>query len=435
MEVLPLVPVKQLMAGCSADWAWLSANLNFAFWDQLSFHRLFEAGDKPEEAGRTSTVYWSAVSAWMVVIRPSSALNVSWTAVATGVRQLVVQQSLCVEPVYCWTRTYSVTPQGDCEGQVAGAVPRQSENIGAQLLGLAGRDVVQLIALGGPPTDSDDPVADHLCALEDAREVSARGEWHPARTRVKPGPGCCVLDPLVARQVWSSWQSAEEVFGKDGGVGSSPVAGALRDGQMEQTVNPPTSSHSEPLSPTQSSAPPSAELPTRNRLVPGSSLIRLSARGTRQPRTADSKGMPTINQLVPGSPLFLRFGLTHDAPLSSHARIFQPEGPGFESRCNGPTSSRYRHSAFQADGCGASSGTTCLFVSCRYHLFLLWNPASSGRLCLALGKCETGYIKFKFKDSESLGSFGVVVHRSVCRLGSKTGNEKHRSKRWICLSM
>ena len=41
-----------------------------------------------------STVFWVAVVEWTVVIRPSSMPKVSWMTLASGARQLVVQEAL-----------------------------------------------------------------------------------------------------------------------------------------------------------------------------------------------------------------------------------------------------------------------------------------------------------------------------------------------------
>ena len=41
-----------------------------------------------------STVFWVAVYAWMVVIRPSMIVNFSWITFATGARQFVVHDAL-----------------------------------------------------------------------------------------------------------------------------------------------------------------------------------------------------------------------------------------------------------------------------------------------------------------------------------------------------
>lgn len=41
-----------------------------------------------------STVFWVAVVAWMVLMRPSTMPNLSWMTLARGARQLVVQEAL-----------------------------------------------------------------------------------------------------------------------------------------------------------------------------------------------------------------------------------------------------------------------------------------------------------------------------------------------------
>ena len=41
-----------------------------------------------------STVFWVAVVAWTVVIKPSTIPKLSWTILANGARQLVVQDAL-----------------------------------------------------------------------------------------------------------------------------------------------------------------------------------------------------------------------------------------------------------------------------------------------------------------------------------------------------
>jgi hypothetical protein len=41
-----------------------------------------------------STVFWVAVVAWMVLIKPSTIPNLSWITLARGARQLVVQEAL-----------------------------------------------------------------------------------------------------------------------------------------------------------------------------------------------------------------------------------------------------------------------------------------------------------------------------------------------------
>jgi len=41
-----------------------------------------------------STVFWVAVVAWTVVIKPSEILKLSWITLASGARQLVVQEAL-----------------------------------------------------------------------------------------------------------------------------------------------------------------------------------------------------------------------------------------------------------------------------------------------------------------------------------------------------
>ena len=47
-----------------------------------------------------STVFWVAVNAWMVVIRPSMIVNLSWITLASGARQFVVHDAL----LQCHTR-------------------------------------------------------------------------------------------------------------------------------------------------------------------------------------------------------------------------------------------------------------------------------------------------------------------------------------------
>ncbi len=54
--------------------------------------------------------FWSWVYAWIVVIRPRSMPNVSWSTFAIGARQLVVQEAL--EMMVCFAGSYvsSLTP-------------------------------------------------------------------------------------------------------------------------------------------------------------------------------------------------------------------------------------------------------------------------------------------------------------------------------------
>lgn len=46
-----------------------------------------------------STVFWVAVVAWMVLIKPSTIPNLSWMTLARGARQLVVQDAfeICIK--------------------------------------------------------------------------------------------------------------------------------------------------------------------------------------------------------------------------------------------------------------------------------------------------------------------------------------------------
>ena len=58
----------------------------------------------------TSRIRWSLVYEWIVFIRPRRMMNRSWTTLAAGARQFVVQLALLM--IWCWSGSYlpSLTP-------------------------------------------------------------------------------------------------------------------------------------------------------------------------------------------------------------------------------------------------------------------------------------------------------------------------------------
>ena len=61
----------------------------------------------------TSRIRWSLVYEWIVFIRPRRIVNLSWTTLAAGARQFVVQLALLM--IWCWSGSYlpSLTPEHD----------------------------------------------------------------------------------------------------------------------------------------------------------------------------------------------------------------------------------------------------------------------------------------------------------------------------------
>ncbi len=59
----------------------------------------------------TSRMRWSLVYEWIVFIRPRRIVNRSWTTLAAGARQFVVQLALLM--IWCWSGSYfpSLTPR------------------------------------------------------------------------------------------------------------------------------------------------------------------------------------------------------------------------------------------------------------------------------------------------------------------------------------
>jgi len=67
-----------------------------------------------------STVFWVAVVEWTVVIKPSTMPNLSWTTLARGAKQLVVQEALEMT-VYLESYASKLTPQTNIGASAEGA--------------------------------------------------------------------------------------------------------------------------------------------------------------------------------------------------------------------------------------------------------------------------------------------------------------------------
>ena len=67
-----------------------------------------------------STVFWVAVVAWIVLIRPSTMPNLSLMTLARGARQLVVQEALEMT-VYLGSYASRLTPQTNMGASAEGA--------------------------------------------------------------------------------------------------------------------------------------------------------------------------------------------------------------------------------------------------------------------------------------------------------------------------
>ena len=419
-----MVPVKQLMDRCNPDLAKPCANLDVAALRGQSFiYRSARAGDKPEEVGKVSTISWSTVCVWMVVIRHYSVPKSPWTPVATRARQLLVQVALDVETVVRWQWLCALIPPYRSEDQLVWAEPGQRHSVDAQVPVLLGCYAVQSIAHEGLPKFPEGYVAGRIAALEHAGVVAVRGERFAASTRMEEGIVDRMRGPLVGLQGHSWDKSAEHSVGKDEVMGSIPVARAPAGGQRGQTVNLPVQLPYSPMPIPVGVSEHSGEQPICNQLVrvsspvagpltdgQGEQTLILSLRVSCESLPAplgppdQSEEMPTINQLVTGSSLLSMLRRVCRTYEEEENLAFQAEGRGFEPRCIGPTNPRYRTGAFRAEDRWNLQRATCPLVSWQYCFYLSVEsdggnstmPAALG--CVGLGslaKCEMGYIKFK----------------------------------------